>query len=379
MSFSDIRALKKEESNETVSRFVRHLVVGEDLYSVALYKSLLEKFGNEEVQLLCQSELSPLEILPKGPSSLRGQVNIESFKKLFPNIEIKEVEGEAEYFKEQEFRKFSGRGKPEALLWGEAYFKEPRADIDLSQIYPFINDLEFFKNLNEKKWDNTLTGLTQVQSTDLIENSSWSLKTSNGEELNCEKLYWGAGPQSFLNHYEDKNKLGDKFIEFCESTITPASLYIKFIFEENITDKTETIFVPLSYTHEWGHFIGEFGDVDGKQSIEFVLHIDINQQNEEDISRKIRLLKRHIEKIFKKSKKVSCEEFITLDKNSPCPNIDDSLYQEAKDSVKNLHLVSVNGPFEDSAPMQTIFEDSECAPTHLMRALARQKEIVGQL
>jgi hypothetical protein len=110
MSFSDIRALKKEESNETVSRFVRHLVVGEDLYSVALYKSLLEKFGNEEVQLLCQSELSPLEILPKGPSSLRGQVNIESFKKLFPNIEIKEVEGEAEYFKEQEFRKFSGRG-----------------------------------------------------------------------------------------------------------------------------------------------------------------------------------------------------------------------------------------------------------------------------
>lgn len=379
MSFSDIRALKKEDSTESVSKFVRHLVVGEDLYTVALYKTLVEKFGNEEVQLLCRPKLSPLGILPKGPSSLRGKVNIESFKKLFPNIEIKEVEAEAEYFKEQEFRKFSGKGKPETLLWGEKYFKQTRAEVDLGQVYPFINDLDFFEKLNEKKWNNYLTGLGQVEATDLIENSSWVLKTSNGEELNCEKLYWCAGPQSFLNFYEDKNKLDDKFIEFCESTEAPASLYIKFVFEENIAEKTETIFVPLSYTHEWGHFIGEFGEVEGKQSIEFVLHIDINQQNEEDISRKIRLLKRHIEKIFKKSKKVSCEEFITLDKNSPCPKIDDNLYQECRGSVKNLQIASVNGPFEDSAPIETMFEDSGCAPSHMMRALAKQKEITGEL
>jgi hypothetical protein len=379
MSFSDIRALKKEESIERISRFVRHLVVGEDLYSVALYKTLVDKFGESEVQLLCRPKLSPLEVLPKGPSSLRGEVNIESFKKLFPNIEIKEVEGEAEYFKEQEFRKFSGRGKSETLQWGEEYFKQLRAEVDLGQVYPFINDLNFFEKLNEKKWGNYLTGLVQTEAKDLIENSSWSLKTSNGEELNCEKLYWGTGPQSFLNFYEDKNKLDSKFIEFCESTIAPASLYIKFVFDEKIAEKIETIFVPLSYTHEWGHFIGEFGEVNDKQSIEFVLHIDINQQNEEDISRKIRLLKRHIEKIFKKSKKVSCEEFITLDKHSPCPKIDDSLFQESRGSVENLFLISVNGPLDDIAPTDLSCEDSNCAPSHMMRALARQKEVEGKL
>ena len=379
MSFSDIRALKKEESTETTTKFIRHLVVGEDVYSVALYRTLVQKFGESEVQLLCKKELSPLEILPKGPSSLRGEANIAAFKKLFPEVEIKEVEGEAEYFKEQEFRKFSGRGKPEKLLWGEEFFKGKRAEVDLSQVYPFLNDSEFFTSLNTNKWNNTLVSVNQVEPTELLENACWSIATTNGEEINSEHLYWGAGPQNFLNSYENKNNLSDEFIEFCESTQAPASLFIKYVFDEPITDKTETLFVPLSYTHEWGHFIGEFGEENGKQSIEFILYVDINQQNEEDISRKIRLLKRHIEKIFKKAKKISCIEFIVLEKHTSCPNIDDSLYQKGRGSMKNLEMVSVNGPLEQGAPMLDTFEDSDFVPTHMMRALARQKFVEGSL
>ena len=379
MSFSDIRALKKEESTETTMKFIRHLVVGEDVHSVALYKTLKEKFGESEVQLLCKKELSPLEILPKGPSSLRGEANIEAFKKLYPEVEIKEVEGEAEYFKEQEFRKFSGRGKPEKLLWGEEFFKGKRAELDLSQVYPFLNDTEFFTNINEKKWDNTLVSVNQVGPTELLENACWSVSTTNGEEIKAEHLYWGLGPQSFLKSYENKNNLSDEFMEFCESTGAPASLFIKYVFDEPITDKTETMFVPLSYTHEWGHFIGEFGEENGKQTIEFILYVDINQHNEEDISRKIRLLKRHIEKIFKKAKKISCTEFIVLEKHTSCPNIDDDLYQKGRGSVKNLSMVSVNGPFEENAPTLGMFEDSVLGPSHLMRALARQKFVEGSL
>ncbi len=379
MSFGDIRALKKEESTELTPKFIRHLIVGEDVHSIALYKTLVEKYGENEVQLLCQKELSPLEVLPKGPSSLRGEANIEAFRKLYPEVELTLVEKEAEYFKEQEFRKFSGRGKPEKLLWGEEFYKEQRADLDLSQVYPFLNDEEFFKKLNETKWDNTLVNLNQVEPTELIENTNWTISTTIGEMLQSEHLYWGLGPEAFLSAYENKNKLSDEFIQFCESTQAPASLYIKYVFDEPITEKEETLFVPLSYTHEWGHFIGEFGSENGKQFIEFILYVDINQQNEEDISRKIRLLKRHIEKIFKKAKKISCTEFITLEKQTSCPEIDDALYQKGLTDIRNLVMISVNGPFGESAPMKTIFEDSVRAPSHLMRALARQRIVEGSL
>jgi len=379
MSFSDIRALKKEESTELTPKFIRHLVVGEDVHSIALYKTLIEKYGESEVQLLCQKELTPLEVLPKGPSSLRGEANIEAFKKLYPEVEITLVEKEAEYFKEQEFRKFSGRGKSEPLLWGEEFYKGQRAELNLAQVYPFLKDEEFFTKLNERKWDNTLLNINQVEPTELIENTNWTISTTIGEMLQSEHLYWGLGPEAFLQSYENKNQLSDEFIQFCESTHAPASLYIKYVFDEPITDKEETLFVPLSYTHEWGHFIGEFGTENGKQFIEFILYVDINQQNEEDISRKIRLLKRHIEKIFKKAKKISCTEFITLEKHTSCPEIDDALYQKGLIGVKNLEMISVNGPFGDSAPTETIFEDSKKAPSHLMRALARQKIVEDSL
>lgn len=379
MGFSDIRALKKEDTTETTSKFIRHLVVGEDVYSVALYRSLVEKFGESEVRLVCKKELSPLEILPKGPSSLRGEGNIAAFQKLYPEVEITIKEEEAEYFKEQEFRKFSGRGRPEKLLWGEEFYKGKRADFNLAQVFPFITDEEFFKNLNETKWSNIVIALKQIEPTDLVENATWNVSTSIGEELKCEHLYWGDGPQSFLNFYEEKNKLSDEFIQYCESTSAPASLFIKFVYDETITDKTQTLFVPLSYTHEWGHFIGEFGVENGKQTIEFILYIDINQQNEEDISRKIRLLKRHIEKIFKKAKKVSSTEFITLEKQTSCPKIDDASFVEGRGNLKNMDIVSVNGPFERTAPMESIFEDSSFSPTHMMRALARQKFVEANL
>lgn len=379
MSFSDIRALKKEEVKESTSKFIRHLVVGEDLHSVALYKTLVEKFGENEVKLLCKKELSPLEVLPKGPSTIRGEVNINAFKKLFPEIEIVEKEEEPIYYKEMEFRKFSGRGKPEKLLWGEEYFVQRGAEVNLAQVYPFLGDTEFFNKLNEAKWSHLVTNVNKAEATDLLENASWVVKTTVGEDLTCEHLYWGMGPQEFLTLYEEKNQLSGEFIEFCESTQAPASLYIKLVYEEKISDNPETLFVPLSYTHEWGHFIGEFSEEDGKQAVEFLLYTDITQQNEEDISRKIRLLKRHIEKIFKKAKKVSCTEFITLDKHTSCPKIDDSLYQNGRGELKNLQMVSVNGPFEESAPMMTMFEDSGCVPTHLMRALARQKFVQDSL
>lgn len=375
MGFKDIRSLKKEEVKEFTTRFVRHLVVGEDIHSVALYKSLKEKFGEAEVALLCKKELSPLELLPHGPSDLRGDTNINLFKEMFPEAKISIHEEEAEYFKEQEFRKFSGRGRCEPLLWGEEYYKSKRADINLSEIYPFLNDLEFFKMLNLVTLKNAVTDIHQIDASDLIENANWSLETTVGESIQAEHLYWGAGPQSFLSSYKDKNKLTNKFIEFCESTEAPASLYLKFIYDEPISEKAETLFVPLSYTHEWGHFIGEFGTENGKQSIEFILYVDIFQQNEEDISRKIRLLKRHVEKIFKKAKNISSTEFIYLESHTACPKIDDSLYKDSFENMPNLEMISTNGLITVNKEGSGSFEDSLGGVTHLMRALVKQRLI----
>ena len=55
-----------------------------------------------------------------------------------------------------------------------------------------------------------------------------------------------------------------------------------------MTDITETLLLAQSYTHEWGHYVGEFNHVpqSSKQRAEFLSFLDKNETTEEEISKK---------------------------------------------------------------------------------------------
>ncbi len=367
MSFSALRGLKKVEKISKTKVFKDTVVVGDDVFSLALFYQLKNKFGADSVTLISERDIEQSSLVLDGPSTLRGEANISLFKNFFPE-KVKNIKTGAEFFKDLRFKKFDGRSKSEKLLWGEEFFTQDHVEISESEIFPFLNSSDFIESL---KPCHIKKRLTEIKKSD-EENSNWELYTSDGESLCVKSLYWGLGPKEFLNLFSQKSQLSNEFIEFCDGAGTHMSLIVKFIFERPLTDKEETIFIPLSYTHEWGHFVGEFKE----NSAQFLAFIDKNHTSEEEVSKKIRILKKNLEKIFPDFKTISYQEYVSLTPKSPCQNIDDSLFPKQEFSERGLFFFGVNAPLNE----EEIKTDSFAYPTnnisHFMRGYVTHQEIL---
>ncbi len=309
----NLLSLKKEDNQTQKKLYKRHLVIGEDVFSIALYNSLVSKLGESEVGWICSHELTDNDIALLGPSTLRGNTNLDKLKNYFPDLDLSLLESESFFYKDMKWKDFGGRAKSEKLLWSEEFFTAKRSDIELTDFLSCLKEENFLANVNAKRMDFKVKSILHKTPDDLAEPANFEVTVASGELVNCESLYWGMGPSEYLNLYEKKSQLTNEFIEFCESTQTPTALYIRYDFERPVTDMKETLFIPLSYTHEWGHFVGEFKDIEIQnpeikdefspkkiklQRAEFVTFMDIGHTSEEDISKKISLFKKILEKIF---------------------------------------------------------------------------------
>lgn len=367
MAFKDLHKLKKVVVVEKEFISVPHLVVGKDIFSLSIYKLLQEKYGPENVRLLSEDTILKSDLFPKGPGTLRGEANQKIVQELYPKAVSFVGEDLAMFYKDMTWKSFGGRSKSEALKFNEEFFTGPRFDINPEVIFPELKDAEEFLSLiNQEAYQ------VRIKSVKASE-KGFSVECLNGTEFTCEKLYFGQSPYQYLQFYTNKSELSDTFIEFCESTKTPSALFVKFVFEKPITDSLETLFIPLSYTHEWGHFVGEFGQTDGLQSIEFIHFIDEDHTSEEDVSRIIRLLKKGMEKIFEKFSKINSREYIVLEQEIGCLKIDDQLFSKAsseeKNKCENLFFLGINAPLEESWRSTNSFEYSGFGIVMLARAL----------
>jgi hypothetical protein len=375
MAFKDIHKLKKVVVVEKEFIDVPHLVVGKDIFAINLYKELQQKYGPEKVRLLSEDEILKSDLLPKGPSTLRGEANQSLVKNLYPEAVISEGHDLAMFYKDMAWKSFGGRSKSEALKFNEEFYTSSRFDVDSEKIFPELAQSDdYLAKVNSEAYQLRIKTIKR-------DGESFTVECLNGTEFKCEKLYFGQSPYQYLQFFANKNELSDKFIEFCESTKTPSALFVKFIFEKPVTDMKETLFIPLSYTHEWGHFVGEFnsstagsvGDTNDEQEIEFIHYIDEDSSSEEDISRIIRLLKKNMEKIFEKYSKIKAREYIVLEQEIGCLKIDDSLFASVAEAgvsdTNNLFFVGINAPIVDTQSDALSFEYSQKGVDILARAL----------
>ncbi len=338
MSYKKLRELKVSHETQTVIKNVDSLIVGEDIFSLALFQIL--KNENPELEIVFDKEFDLKTLVPQGPGILRGKDNIEYFKKLYPEISLAEVNEESVFFKDQKFRKFSSRSRPEKLLWGEEYFKENRAEFSYDDLFPFLKNEELLREISEKIVIHPLLKIKK-------EENLFCLYCTDGYILKTKKLYWGRSPHSFFKYYEHKEKLTNEFVQFCEESKGEAALFVNFHFSTCITDRRETLFIPLSYTHDWGHFIGEFDEVTSNgQKAKFVTFFDQGQNSEEDIAKKIRLLKRSLEKIFPEIQFQKTEESIILQGEGINFSINDSLFFSTSKHLSDLILYGPNAPLD---------------------------------
>jgi len=365
MAYSDLKKLRKKENIETTKESVKCLIVGGDIFALSILDFLLKSEDSENVRILTKELLTKDSVEFAGPGILRGQENITYMKEAFDYADIEELETVSSFYKDLKFKPFGGRSKSEKLLPGEDFFITPKAKFKSESIFPLIKDEEFLAKANSLKFDF-------IPSKVFKEGDSWVVECTNGTQIFCEKIFWAESPWKFYEDFTKKEALSNEFIEFVETTKAPCALHIKLIFDKHVTDKEETLFVPLSYTHEWGHFICEFdknSDEDHSQIGRFLTFIDVNETNEEDISKKIRLLKRNLEKIFPHIKGKKSKEFIVLTDNTHSLKFDDSFSMEKDELLKGIHFVNSNAPFHYKEAEEDRDGDSFVGLTHVARGL----------
>lgn len=371
MAFKDLHKLKKIAVVEKESITAPYLVVGKDNFALSLYADLKKKHGAERVRLLSEDAVLKSDLLPKGPSSVRGETNQKVFNHLFAGAIKLKCEDNALFYKDMTWKSFGGRSKSEALKYDEDFFTGPRIDPDFDEVFKNVEHSdEFLESINKEAYQVKIKNIRR-------EGEGFIVECINGTEFHTEHLYFGLSPYHYLQFYSEKNQLSDSFIEFCESTKTSSALFVKFVFEDKpLSDLKETLFIPLSYTHEWGHFVGEFKEINGVQEIEFMHFMEDHLMSEEDVSRVIRLLKRSMEKIFDNFLKITVREYISLEQEIGCLKIDDELFlkslEAAKGDSKNLTFIGINAPIVDEQCIKGSFEYSKREVNGITRGLLIQ-------
>lgn len=343
--FDDLK--KKDQKSEGENLYFQYVVVGNDIFSIAKFLELREKHDNK-VTLICDFELKKETLIPRGPTTLRGSQNTELFKKLYPGIELEEQKAEPVFFKEKEWRSFSGRMKSEKLLYQEEFFSQKGFSFDLRKLFPFIDQQDLFEQLNEQRLKASIKGIVRHQPPfDLVQPARFSVQLSDGKNINCENIFWGLGPVNYIHQFTDPSQLSDGFIQYAETIQTPAMLVVAFKLNDVVSEMDSTMFIPLSYTHEWGHFIGEFIKRDNENWAEFICFVDPEHSSEQDLVKKIHLLKRNLDKIFENFSEKYTQEQVLFIANSPCLKIDDFEYESFVSKEEGLFFVSYNAPFGD--------------------------------
>lgn len=353
MGYSQLKELKKVQDTSFEKEYVKTLVYVQDLYDLIAYQGLREKLGGD-VRFISAVPLAKEALLVRGPTSFRGDGAIKVLRELTQNEELALREAPSLFYKDSDWKDFEGRAKSEKLLAAEEYFTTKGVDFNPIEAFPFLNDETFWTSIEEQRLSEKVVNIKSETPTDMISPVNWALECGSGKVLECEELIFGGSPQAFLDLVGNKKSLSAEFVEFCESTRSPCELVVKFEFSDVVHSGGETFFIPLSYTHEWGHFIGEFR---GKEA-QFLHFFEGTETSEEEVSKKLKLLKRNLEKIFPEFSTKYCGEFVVVRPESGCLNIDDSLYAQIEKKPTHLKFVHRNAPLPGDSVKNLNFEDS---------------------
>ena len=344
-----LRGLKINSQVEEKKSFYKFIVFGDSSYCCDALDWAIKKYGVENVCWLSDRELASRFIDQTLPSTVRGTENIEIFNS---KLEMESVKTTSLFYKEMRFRPFSGRSKSMPLLTGESFYGQ---DAQLTINGPGRDQQQIDALFNSHKIVH-IEKIVKAEATDLINKTEWEIFTSNHEVISCENLIWGGEPLSFHSLVEDK---GD-FVEipnFLLDVESLSQLYISLVSDKEVTDSKDTFFIPLSFSQEEGHFIGQFfAAKDGQQRMDFVHFFDEGKYNEDAIIRKIKTLKRNLKKIYELDKRSSfVSEYYSLRKIDVVESYNDKAVEAIFDKFPTLFWIGENAPLKlDDRPFDKI-------------------------
>ncbi len=358
----------------------RNIIVGSDAHSLECF-ALLNK-STEDVYILSEAPLSATSIALDGPNQLRGEQNLKGLVSIYPELEFSLSEQKICFYKDLKFKEFGGRAKSEPLLKGEDFFTSPSICAPMAELFPGMNNSEVKEKAFSRQINKRLTKIEIVSPSNFAEPVNFILYCGDNTELHAENLIWCRTPYELTDLLEDSKKISPELLEYCHQTRAYSALYLTFPLKKEIQLPCETFFIPLSFTHEWGHFIGELLPASSAPhfgKLQFVMYLDTNESSEEVISRNIKILKRHLEKIFKNIKEIFGDEVISLSSDISGQKIVSKPLERESLLGKNLFFINGSAPFAHLSEEKKSFDDSVFSSTHLSRALISRNYLAQNL
>lgn len=369
-----LRALKKvqeDESQKDKRHYIQHIVYGENSFAILTYLKLLKDHGEDKVKLICENPIDQQSVISEWKcslNSLRSGDVAEYLMHKKPQLEVLPNDTQNMFYKDAKFHKFGGRAKPHELQQDEEYFAASSFQLKQSGLFSDEDWNSLDETLAAGQLNKFISRIEVCDPTDLVEKSNFKIHTGELENFECENLYWCQSPKSFYKIVENKNKLTDELGKYCSSLEHRTGLVCHFDVDRKIYENKATIFLPQSATHEWGHFIADFNEFDeatDRQEFSCLMFVNEDEVNEEELAKKIRLMKRVIDRVFSDFSKSRYDERIHYNQEMFINNCDDSLY----DSLKSLPIKFVG----QGAPIKT--NSDELKVNYIPRAILSYLEL----
>lgn len=350
MSGFGIRAFKKhslEQSKELKTIYTPHLVLGENAWAVLSYLKLRKIHGADKVKFICANHYDKQSILNEWKcrvNKLRDEQTATILRDTTARLEVFPNEENVLFYKDSKLHDFGGRAKPLTLLEDEEFYSQKSFEFNLENLF---ND-EDWNNLDEmlSEQENKIVSKINITSpSDLVEKTNFILTTGESEEFHCEKLYYTHAPKSFYKLVSNKSELNDDVAAYCTGLQERAALSIHFSVDREVYPKKQTVMLPQSQTHEWGHFVLDFNAYDPtlkKQDFTSMMFIQLDEVNEEELAKKVRLLKRTIERTFPEFAKARITEHIHFDSEYLIKSSDD--YSAQYNNEQSIVFQGIGAP-----------------------------------
>ncbi len=377
-----LRKIKEESKNKLSEKFYKNIVVGSDISAVLAFLELRKHQEPEQLAWILSEQESKESIESRFNSSIHQIRDEESARILndkFSNLILKKNTHPPVFYKDTEFKEFGGRSRPPMKLQGnEKFFASHFYHVELTEVLNSLDiSSEDWEKLDEYialyRLDKEILKIKSQAPTDLIRKDCWNLSTKDNFALLCENLIWSKGAKSFLSLYSDKASLPEELVQSFESIKTLPGYSVCFEVDSKVFEEDQTVFLPQSLTHEWGHFIGEFSSFDEenkKQKFTFQAEVHDEEINSEDLAKKIKLLKRTLKRIFD-SFKTEVSESIYFSEDMFVGEIEDEKFiSQIYSYFPNLYLIGHAAPIKKVEPTS-----SKGSISYLTRTLLSVNEL----
>jgi len=342
VNIKSLKALKTYQKDIHFQGHIPHLIVGSDINAVILLNDLINREGSEKVRILSETTIDLASIFGSGPSLIRGEDNFE-FLNNFARFKLEnKVLETAQFYKDQKFRSFGGKANSISLQPGEEFFTYPAFKFCSQSVYQ-----ENFKLNLERPEDYHLHYHIQKLEQRDADLGGWKVECSDGSQISCEHLYFSRPLWKLTELLSGKEKISEKIMEFCQKSRGQYGLMVQFKVNQNICSESHTFFIPQSLTYDWGHFIGSFNEYCKETNIQnfsFFCHLNEDETSAEMITRKIKLMKRVLKRVFENLNSASMEEKYLIIDQVPVQDFDDSVYESFQKELPQLFVVGMNAP-----------------------------------